>query len=582
MFNVNNKKIEAISNKLNSKIMNENTKNSKLELNTTSEAINEADTSTNSNNMSTSIKTGYLCRLCQSQCQSERQLHDHITRIHGGSDVRRKQNNYIYFNRNTNNTDAVEDDASIENSTENDNDDDDHDDNYDVDDLRENNDKNNHQLNNKSKKLKIIDQSKGSLNNNNSIKNKKQLNDKKTKSISLSSNKKKLITTNNKNKIDKKSLFNSNNYPKPNVAIRVAKVAYYNNKNLNNTNSSINSSSNIFTNGMRGNFFSQERLPLKSCKIKLSIENANNNDNNNVSIKTKLTKNEINKFFRSLLVYIPNEILTIDDLIKPNNLNNDNKEDFYRIHSLILNSKECGITLNALKLKSNINSMNLLQKLLNILLKNYLILSVGVCERVYVAHEFCQPWIILSYKNQKGCNYAASSSSSSSSIVITPASDDNTVQNTASNIFINETEQHVMDPLDNEMLLKQKQYKKVWLIPRPWRYIDGLLNRQMLEKIFESIILYLKMYPQSTLENISTHYCPVLQPIMTLELLEMLETLDCVKCTKLTRESECTLDSNFDHDSNYVLNDDNLNGNEICIYECNPDAIFILKQIFSI
>jgi hypothetical protein len=103
----------------------------------------------------------------------------------------------------------------------------------------------------------------------------------------------------------------------------------------------------------------------------------------------------------------------------------------------------------------------------------------------------------------------------------------------------------------------------------------------MLEKVFESIVLFLKMNPRVTLENISAHYSPVLQPIMTLELLEMLEHLNCVKSIRLKKESKCNLESSFDHDSNYVLNNDHLIGNEISLYDCNSDSIFILKQIFS-
>ena len=40
--------------------------------------------------------------------------------------------------------------------------------------------------------------------------------------------------------------------------------------------------------------------------------------------------------------------------------------------------------------------------LLQILLDNFLILSVGVVSRVYVAHQFKQHWVIQSFKNQKG------------------------------------------------------------------------------------------------------------------------------------------------------------------------------------
>ena len=83
------------------------------------------------------------------------------------------------------------------------------------------------------------------------------------------------------NQFKKKKIPNSN-LPHPNVAIRVAKVAYYNSKighsqaatsssvptNQSNTNAF---KSAIFTNGIRGNFFSQERLPLRSCKIKMKL-----------------------------------------------------------------------------------------------------------------------------------------------------------------------------------------------------------------------------------------------------------------------------------------------------------------------
>jgi hypothetical protein len=431
----------------------------------------------------------YLCRLCLTKCPHERALHDHVTRIHGGSDYRRKHCQFL----NNNNSSLLYDDTNSDTN----------------DDLN------------------------SSINSNTPVNNSKLMN----KKFKLLHEKQK------KHKQQAKKLFLSTNSPKPNVAIRVAKVAYYNNKN------SLNSSNNskIFVNGIRGNFFSQERLPLKSCKIKLGINETIQKE------KHKFSSTEINKFFRSLLVYIPNEILTLDDLITQNSLNEFKQILLNQIHSLVLEAKECGITLYDLKMKSSIESMNTIMEILNILLKNFLILSVGVCERVYVAHEYCQSWIILSYKNQKGCNH------SFTAIADTPSSYET----------------------NSELLLKQKQYKKVWLIPRPWRYIDGLLNRQMLEKVFESIVLFLKMNPRVTLENISAHYSPVLQPIMTLELLEMLEHLNCVKSIRLKKESKCNLESSFDHDSNYVLNNDHLIGNEISLYDCNSDSIFILKQIFS-
>lgn len=42
------------------------------------------------------------------------------------------------------------------------------------------------------------------------------------------------------------------------------------------------------------------------------------------------------------------------------------------------------------------------KELLQILIRNFFILSVGVVDRVYVAHQFKQHWVIQSIKNNKG------------------------------------------------------------------------------------------------------------------------------------------------------------------------------------
>jgi hypothetical protein len=106
---------------------------------------------------------------------------------------------------------------------------------------------------------------------------------------------------------------------------------------------------------MRGNFFSQERLPLRSCKIKIKLKNnascpastENSIDNfinyqNRLSSIFQIDKNltvttqtnvrsdekcplldsaEIRRFFRSLIVYIPiNNSMRLNDLIEENNV----------------------------------------------------------------------------------------------------------------------------------------------------------------------------------------------------------------------------------------------------------------------
>ncbi len=40
--------------------------------------------------------------------------------------------------------------------------------------------------------------------------------------------------------------------------------------------------------------------------------------------------------------------------------------------------------------------------LIQLLVDNFLVLKVGVVDRVFVAYEFKQHWVIHSFKNQKG------------------------------------------------------------------------------------------------------------------------------------------------------------------------------------
>lgn len=405
------------------------TSNKKLPIFTKQTTQDTQDTDTESNSV--------LCRICLLKCQSERALHDHVTRIHGGgSDVRRSSKT------------AEEFDESSQTDTE-------------------------------STQTRV---------------------------------------------------------PKPNVAIRVAKVAYYNSKNE--PLSSLSSkASNIFINGIRGNFFSQERLPLKSCKIKMKLKESADEQSE------EPTKSEINAFFRSLLVYIPFDVCSVNDLVSREEIKEAKKILLIKVHAIIFDAKEIGIPLAELKKKVQEKSMNLLKEILDILVKEFLVLAVGVVQRVFVAHEFAQPWLISSFKNQKGRNY------------VTP---DDVGENTIS-----------------------KEFKKVLLVPRPWRYVDGLLNRQSLHKMLESIILFLKTYPSASFERISAHFSPALQPVHTLELLEMLEKMLCVRSEKMRPECECNLKSSFDSGSSWVTDDDLLEGDEIVCYECTSDSMFIMKKLFN-
>lgn len=133
---------------------------------------------------------------------------------------------------------------------------------------------------------------------------------------------------------------------------RVAKIAYYNSKITSSSQNSSAFKANIFQSGMRGNFFSQERLPLRSCKIKVKLKNScsslsgsvenldsfidyKNNLNGFCEIERNLTlttqnnvkgddsqpleADEIRKFFKDLIVYIPiTNTMRLNDVIEEN------------------------------------------------------------------------------------------------------------------------------------------------------------------------------------------------------------------------------------------------------------------------
>lgn len=133
---------------------------------------------------------------------------------------------------------------------------------------------------------------------------------------------------------------------------RVAKIAYYNSKITSSSQNSNAFKANIFQSGMRGNFFSQERLPLRSCKIKVKLKNSRSalsgsvedldslidyknslsgfcEVERNLTLTTQnnvkgddsqpLEASEIRKFFKNLIVYIPiTNTLRLNDVIEEN------------------------------------------------------------------------------------------------------------------------------------------------------------------------------------------------------------------------------------------------------------------------
>lgn len=81
----------------------------------------------------------------------------------------------------------------------------------------------------------------------------------------------------------------------------------------------------------------------------------------------------------------------------------------------------------------------------------------------------------------------------------------------------------------------------VSFIARPWRMVDGKLNRLMCKGMMEAILSHIMSAPGLTQEALLLHYRDVLQPRATLELLQALIDLGCVKKKTLVKRTKASL-----------------------------------------
>uniref|UniRef100_A0A3B4AM90 Uncharacterized protein n=1 Tax=Periophthalmus magnuspinnatus TaxID=409849 RepID=A0A3B4AM90_9GOBI len=78
-------------------------------------------------------------------------------------------------------------------------------------------------------------------------------------------------------------------------------------------------------------------------------------------------------------------------------------------------------------------------------------------------------------------------------------------------------------------------------VARPWRMVDGKLNRMVCKGMLEALLYHIMSVPGVTLEALLLHYRAVLQPLATLELLQALIDLGCVKRKTLVKRSKASL-----------------------------------------
>ncbi|XP_068100737.1 general transcription factor 3C polypeptide 1 [Hyperolius riggenbachi] len=126
--------------------------------------------------------------------------------------------------------------------------------------------------------------------------------------------------------------------------------------------------------------------------------------------------------------------------------------------------------------------------------------------------------------------------------------------------------------------IQQEKEPDTYFLGRPWRIVDGSLNKPVCKGMLEAILYQIMTKPGITEKNLLRHYSGVLQPVVIFELLQVLEQIGCIKkryipkCAKSTLFSKCKIPPVFESSK---LSDD-----LTAFYEPTIDCTLKLGGIF--
>ncbi|KAJ8391853.1 hypothetical protein AAFF_G00084690 [Aldrovandia affinis] len=94
---------------------------------------------------------------------------------------------------------------------------------------------------------------------------------------------------------------------------------------------------------------------------------------------------------------------------------------------------------------------------------------------------------------------------------------------------------------DGDGSLLGSTFDKVSFISRPWRIVDGSLNKPVCKGMLESLLFHIMSKPGLSEPVLFEHYRDVLQPVVLLDLLLALEKMGCVQKRYMTGQPRATL-----------------------------------------
>uniref|UniRef100_A0A663F384 Ral transcription factor IIIC subunit 1 n=1 Tax=Aquila chrysaetos chrysaetos TaxID=223781 RepID=A0A663F384_AQUCH len=120
--------------------------------------------------------------------------------------------------------------------------------------------------------------------------------------------------------------------------------------------------------------------------------------------------------------------------------------------------------------------------------------------------------------------------------------------------------------------------EKVCFIGRPWRIVDGNLNKPVCKGMMEAVLYHIMTKPGITEGMLLQHYMGVLQPVAVLEILQGLETLGCIRRFYMKKPSLVSLFSQPVMEEQ--LNNPKLSETPTIYYEPTIDCTLRLGRVF--
>ncbi|XP_061082506.1 general transcription factor 3C polypeptide 1 [Conger conger] len=120
-------------------------------------------------------------------------------------------------------------------------------------------------------------------------------------------------------------------------------------------------------------------------------------------------------------------------------------------------------------------------------------------------------------------------------------------------------------------------FEKVSFISRPWRVVDGSLNRPVCKGMLESLLFHIMSKPGLPESVLIDHYNGVLQPVVILDLLQGLEEIGCVQKKVLKGRPRATLFSPLRASE---PKEDGVKFRDVTFYEPTVDGCLRLSKVF--